>query len=509
MSAIRHSLSGRIFAGFLLVMLAFAVVMGVTVYRTNIVRQQLQLINTCYLQLTLVLMELDTLEGNLLNTIAARTEGRSTSRFQRRQVRLAQQYRSHDIKRARKLTADRRLASHDAKLAQHLKTTLSTLQKTFARNDPLFNELFRDGQPIDRLRQLGEKLLAEERRSLASIRRLRKRLKTRVTAGAKIVDQNQRASVLAGAILVLLAVLVSAIISLRARRLLSPLQRLVESTKRIGSGDYSGRVDVNAQNELGLLAHEFNKMVEAVEDREQRLIDNEQWVTAGRIASHITHEVRNPLNSLSLNAELLDEMLVDLPEEAQSEALALSRAIQFEVERLNGFTEEYLQYARLPKPQLASEELNQWLEERLSFMSSELDEAGVEVSFDLDAELPEVLVDENQLWQGLLNLTRNAKEVMAEQGGGKLHLSTKRVDDAHIELSVKDSGPGMSKDVLDNLFKPFFSTKKGGTGLGLALTRQIVQGHGGVIRCESELGKGTIFTLTLPVAKTRDSLAKE
>lgn len=231
---------------------------------------------------------------------------------------------------------------------------------------------------------------------------------------------------------------------------------------------------------------------------ERALLRSERLAAIGRMSSQITHEVRNPLNSLSLNVEMLEEELAG----ADGEARTLFRAIAKEIERLTQVTEGYLGFARLPKPRLARESVNALVESLLRFIREEAGKTGVEVSSDLRAALPDVLADENQLRQALLNVVRNALEALGSgngRRGGRLSVTTRRAA-GHVEIVVRDDGPGIAPKDLARIFDPFYSTKSEGTGLGLPLTQQIIEEHGGTIACASEPGRGTVFTIRLPAA---------
>jgi signal transduction histidine kinase len=232
---------------------------------------------------------------------------------------------------------------------------------------------------------------------------------------------------------------------------------------------------------------------------EQALLRSEKLAAIGRMSSQITHEVRNPLNSLSLNVEMLQEELGD----AEGEARTLLGAIAKEIERLTEITEGYLGFARLPRPHLAREQVNPVIESLLRFVREEAESSGVRVTPELGEALPDVLADENQLRQALLNVVRNSLEAMRTNGngrkGGTLSVATRKAG-AQVEVIVRDDGPGISPKDLARIFDPFYSTKTEGTGLGLPLTQQIIEEHGGTIACASEPGRGTVFTIRLPAA---------
>lgn len=511
----RQSVSARIFASFLLLMAAFSGVIGYTVHRMYQVRQQLELISTSYIRLTLVLGELHTVQRNLLETLADHIAGRGTSRLVRRQVGLARQFRLHEARRGLQLvmqTLDGELSTPDRQFLERLALRLRVLQAAFERSRQPFERLFES--PIapspEQIRDIGRQLQPRERELAGSIRRLRDELRERTKGAAQELEADQRHGVWAGLVLLLLALLVGLAMSLRLRRTLTPLKTLVDGTKRIGSGDYAQRVPEQSTDELGTLAREFNKMAEALEERERRLLQSERMAAAGMLASHITHEVRNPLNSISLNTEILEEEIASLASLAPvagttaNEARDLCSAIRREVDRLTEITEDYLRFARLPKPTLQLEDVNEIVSSLIGFVREELRARGVRLESSLASDLPPIWVDENQLRQALLNLLRNSGDALDGQGG-VVRVSTE--DRAgEVRISVADDGPGIEAASLEHIFEPFFSTKEHGTGLGLPIVRRIVQEHLGTIEVQSAEGRGTVFTVMLPSSDPRDKL---
>jgi signal transduction histidine kinase len=242
-------------------------------------------------------------------------------------------------------------------------------------------------------------------------------------------------------------------------------------------------------------------MAAALQEREQRLIRSERMAAAGVLASHITHEVRNPLNSIALNTEMLEEEIAGLPGERGAEAGGLCRAIQAEVDRLTAITEEYLRFARLPKPSLQPQDVNDIVGSLASFIGGELESKRIRCRVELAERLPHVHADEGQLRQCLLNLLRNAAEAM-EQSGGTITMRT-TLEGNSVLVSVADDGPGIDAEHQAHIFDPFFTTRAGGTGLGLALTHQIVVEHGGAIDVQSKVGEGTVFSVALPIVSDR------
>jgi len=231
----------------------------------------------------------------------------------------------------------------------------------------------------------------------------------------------------------------------------------------------------------------------AVEERQVELVRSERLATVGKMAAMITHEVRNPLSSIALNTELLEE---ELPE--TGEAKSLCSSIHREVDRLTAITEEYLAFARMPKPKRAPEAVNTLVGALAAFVREDLAAKQITLAIELAPGDPIVPLDAGQIRQCLINLIRNAAEAIAEHGKGTITLRTRHTG-GRVELEVQDDGAGIAPEVLPRLFDPFFSTKEGGNGLGLALTQQIVREHGGDLRVDSAVGRGTTFTVSVPV----------
>ncbi|MFO0556759.1 MAG: ATP-binding protein [Polyangiales bacterium] len=245
-------------------------------------------------------------------------------------------------------------------------------------------------------------------------------------------------------------------------------------------------------------------VLDDVTEREQarsRLLQNERLAAIGRMAAHVTHEVRNPLTSLALNAELLADELAQREDAVEERKLVI--AMQREVDRLTSVTEEYLRVARLPKPRLERDDVAALVRDVASFVRAEVERAGV--ALEVQASEPAfAAVDEGQLRQALLNLLRNAREALqsqsiADNDEPKI-LLTATSERGGVEIVVQDNGPGLATEVKAHLFELFVSTKEKGTGLGLSLTREIVQGHGGTIRVEDAVGakSGARFVLWFP-----------
>lgn len=224
----------------------------------------------------------------------------------------------------------------------------------------------------------------------------------------------------------------------------------------------------------------------------------ERLATIGTMTAKVAHEIRNPLGSIKLNLDLVRKEIDRLSQTSRhppDEGWELVDTLRDEAGRIQRVIEEYLQFARLPKPKRRPVNLNELLDEKLGFLHASFDEAKVTLRRELDPNLSRVLADPEQLWQAILNLIRNALDAMP--GGGTLTVRT-RLRNARVELQIADTGKGMTPEQTRQLFVPFFSTKASGTGLGLPMAQQIVIEHNGEIECASAPGQGATFTLRLP-----------
>lgn len=297
------------------------------------------------------------------------------------------------------------------------------------------------------------------------------------------------------------AMLAAILLLLLSLRTLKPLGELVQSIRRLAGGDFEIRHTRTTSSELAELSEALSSLAAALRTHREELARNEaarmqaeRLAVVGRMASVVAHEVRNPLNSIALNTDLLRDLVGPDTDPAVHRVLS---AVQGEVDRLSEITEEYLRFGRLPKGVLAPCDAVRVARDTIAFMASELASAGIETSVSGPDGGLLVLADEGQLRQAILNIVRNAREAMP--GGGRIVIDAGRAGDS-AWLSVADSGGGIPLEFRERLFEPFATTKARGTGLGLAFVKQVMHESGGDVSIESVPGQGTTVRLVLRLA---------
>jgi signal transduction histidine kinase len=226
----------------------------------------------------------------------------------------------------------------------------------------------------------------------------------------------------------------------------------------------------------------------------QKLLD--QYTEIARLAGGLAHEIKNPLSTIRLNMELLAEDFEDPDNPRDRRALAKVQVVQRECERLQQFLDDFLNFAKLRRLNLAPSSLNHQVKRVLDFFAAKAKEGRIEVVDYLASDLPTVMLDREAFHGALLNLVLNAEQAMPE--GGELVVRTSATGDG-VALDLIDTGCGMDEKTQEQVFDAFFSTKRGGSGLGLPTTRKIIEAHGGTISVQSEVGRGTQFTIRLPM----------
>jgi signal transduction histidine kinase len=262
-------------------------------------------------------------------------------------------------------------------------------------------------------------------------------------------------------------------------------------------GIVAGR-ERGARAEVERLNAELTGTLTRLQATQRELLVAERMATVGRLSLKVAHEVRNPIAAIELNAELLQDIVCTRAGRDMDEAAGLVAAIRDQVNTLDGLTEEYLAFARFPKPHFEEESINHLLEELAAFVRPVAIRQGLTIQVVTDPGVPMMEIDRTLLRQAILNLVKNGMEVLSR--GGALMIES-RCDGDAVEIAVSDTGGGISPEVAGRLFEPFFTTKPQGTGLGLSITRQIIEEHGGALSWRNREGGGATFTIRLPITR--------
>jgi two-component system NtrC family sensor kinase len=291
------------------------------------------------------------------------------------------------------------------------------------------------------------------------------------------------------------SILLSALIAIPVARSISrPLSDLAQATHQVAEGNWSARVPVYGRGEMGTLAESFNTMVETLQDTNDQLVQKEKLASVGQLAAGVAHEINNPLGSVLLYADILcRETPPDNTQQREDLAMIIKEAT-----RCKTIVTDLLNFSRQNEVLAQKTDLTTLLQELAEEASKKQLYAKVKLTTELDPSLPLIEADPLQLRQAFLNLMNNGAEAMSE--GGELTLRARRGPNAgFVTVEVQDTGTGISDENMKKLFTPFFTTKPigKGTGLGLAITYGIVKMHQGQINVQSQVGKGTTFTITL------------
>lgn len=289
-----------------------------------------------------------------------------------------------------------------------------------------------------------------------------------------------------------------------------PIQDLIKGTRRVAGGDLGYRLTIRSQDELGDVAESFNKMTADLAEARGRLLEQtqhalargEQMASLGKLAATVAHEVNNPLFGILTFARLCSKSVAEssIDEELRKPLLEQLDVITVESRRCGEIMRNLLTFARQAPLHRERNDLNELVTRAEQLMRHQFEIQGVDVETHLAPGLPPVKCDAGQIQQVILVLLVNASEAMPN--GGSLYIETEGVpEEPAIRLRVRDTGPGIPRDMQPHIFAPFFTTKeeRQSTGLGLAVAKSILDQHGGSIEVHSSEGEGADFVVTLPV----------
>jgi two-component system NtrC family sensor kinase len=314
-----------------------------------------------------------------------------------------------------------------------------------------------------------------------------------------------------------------------------PIQALEKGTEHLSQGELGYQIEAQSQDEVGDLARSFNGMslqlraaneeivtwAKTLEDRvdektkelrsaHDHMLHVEKMASLGKMAAVVAHEVNNPLSGILTYAKLLRKWVESgqAGHDKREEAMQCLELIATESRRCGDLIKNLLSLSRTAPMNVQSTDLHAVMDRCLMLVRHQLDLGGIELQLNIAKDLPRVPCDPAQIEQVLIALIMNAIDAMPR--GGNLWLDARLSDDeSEIEIQVRDDGAGIAPDILPHIFEPFLTTKESGhgVGLGLAISRGIVERHNGRIEAKSELGRGTTFNISLPTQAADRPLA--
>jgi signal transduction histidine kinase len=258
---------------------------------------------------------------------------------------------------------------------------------------------------------------------------------------------------------------------------------------------------------IWLLYHDQNRHLAGIVEMERQLEKAERLSALGQLAAGVAHEIRNPLNAISMASQRLKRDFKPVAEEQTKEFETLTGVIRDEIRRLNGIIEEFLTFSKSRKLDLRDYPVTDVLQKIVNLIKEEAAAKGIAIETRWGGDGESVIpMDMDKLQQALLNLIKNAMESITDRGS--ITLSVESPDKDRIGIRIKDTGCGMTNDEIERIFSPEYTTKEKGLGLGLALAHEIIRGHGGDIRVTSQPGYGTTFEVILPRERPSDRVIK-
>jgi signal transduction histidine kinase len=278
-----------------------------------------------------------------------------------------------------------------------------------------------------------------------------------------------------------------------------PVLQLTQAARQVAAGDLSVQVPSTTGDEIGSLARTFNEMVERLRESrqlEERLHFAERSTAMGRLASALAHEIRNPLNFINLSIDHTREHLAPEEGRKREDFERILANVKAEIIRLNRLVGDFLSFGKPMRLRPRTCAIGDLMGEVVAVVDHKAKDQGIAIATEIEAGLPSLVADPELLKTCFLNLLINAVDAMPK--GGVVAVSVARDGDGLV-TTVTDTGQGMTADEIRSAFEPYFSTKETGVGLGLALTRTIVEDHGGTVELESTVSRGTIARIRLPL----------
>ena len=306
-----------------------------------------------------------------------------------------------------------------------------------------------------------------------------------------------------------ISIVISSLIAyIFTRHIVTPVNQLVSGMYKFSAGDFRYRIQPLGADEVSMLAERFNEMAEKLTMVQEKLKRSERLETISKMASVLSHEIRNPLNAMVVNMQVMEREL-NRPKPKIDKLSHYIGIVASEIQRVDDLVNNFLIVARPPKLDLKIGRIDQIIDDIIVAQQAEALHSGIRINRQYELKDYDILIDEKKIRQVLLNILINA--IQAMPGGGNVtieleFLNTVEKDDQleWIAIKFRDTGKGIPKEQLSQIFDFYYSTKDTGTGVGLSVARQIVEEHGGHIEVESKVGKGSTFSVFLPKIKKND-----
>ncbi|RKY85503.1 hypothetical protein DRQ09_07200, partial [candidate division KSB1 bacterium] len=297
--------------------------------------------------------------------------------------------------------------------------------------------------------------------------------------------------------ILILAVLSVYVAGKLSKSITEPIGELSSSFSRVADGDLDVYLDVNAKDEVNILISSFNKMVKDLKETQKKLLQSERIAAWREVARQISHEIKNPLTPIRLSIHRLKKK-IHYEKEDESTINECFQTISEEVESLKKIASEFSEFARLPEPKFEKANINEVIKSAVALYKTNKKNARFQL--ELDNNLPEFYFDFDLMKRVIINLITNSIDALKKNNDIiyiKSERLTKGEGEENVAIYVVDYGIGMDKNVIEKIFDPYFTTKKDGTGLGMAVIKRIIDEHSGKITVESEPEKGTKITIIL------------
>ena len=301
------------------------------------------------------------------------------------------------------------------------------------------------------------------------------------------------------------------------RTIARPMRQLSADAEAIQGGDYStDPKTTSVYREVNATGVAFRKMVAGLREHEEenihlrrlqsRLLENMRRSAAGHFASAISHELNNPLAAVLTNLQIVARILKRSDEMPSPRLVEAVNGAQSQAERAGSIIRGLRELVEAGEAERAKEDINQVVREAADLVKTDENMAAARYIYELADNIPHAMMNRVQIQQVVLSLVRNAVEAMSEQEIPNIKISTTAPDAQTVEVTIMDSGPGISSDVADNLFQPLVTTKPAGMGVGLSISRTIVESHGGKIAVSESPNGGATSTFTIAVAQQNGHL---